>query len=119
MPFINYYNMSLDRKQPEKLKWKKWKEILNKTSFNQPDGYYDERVLKPGFDFWKNLVKSDIKGVDVMIPHTLVMIGPNSFGHFFYDARLRSIWKLSEIETTVSEFEKIVTEKIDPKYLSF
>lgn len=45
------------------------------------------------------------------------MIGPNSFGHFFYDEKTCSIKKLSEIETTISEFEKTVMQKIDPKLL--
>ena len=47
---------------------KKWDQLLKKISFDPPsDSYYNNRVLKPGFDFWRLLAKSpkSLKKLDI------------------------------------------------------
>ncbi len=71
----------------EGLHKKKWDQLVKKISFDPPnENYYSKRELKPGFDFWRILAKSpkSLKKLNIRIPHSFIMLGPNNYYHMCY-----------------------------------
>ena len=71
----------------EGLHKKKWEQLVKRISFDpSSDSYYNKRELKPGFDFWRILAKSPktLKKLNVRIPHSFIMLGPNNYYHLSY-----------------------------------
>lgn len=99
----------------EKINWEK---ILKKIRFDPPfEDYYNGKKVKPGFSIWmifaqvflesKNY-QTKLDFLDVRIPETFVVLGPNNYYYLKYDEDLKGIiWK-TELDINLNEFEKIV-----------
>ncbi len=60
----------------------------------------------------KKFIKMNIK-----IPETLVVLGNNNFCYLTYDPVRKGLRKRTELEININDFEKIVTNQVDKRYI--
>lgn len=104
----------------ETLDKRNWEKVLKKIRFDPPsEDYYSDREIKPGFNIWKTLATIHLQSknfgnklinLDLRIPETLVVLGPNNYIYMKYDPIKKGIIRKSELDISINEFEGIIQE---------
>lgn len=98
------------------LKRKNWDKNLEMISFDteNPD-YYENKPIKPGFWFWKNLVGHlrKLKKLNLRIPKTLVVLGSNNYIYLRYDEKMKKVCFKTELDISLRDFERDLEKDLE------